>query len=74
MRGAGVASRCIHGACCVNISHLSRVKLVTILALVSFTGIAISSAYTDIEFFFYMAIFCSIFMGISQSVGECTVL
>ena len=46
----------------------------TLLAVGSFIGIALASSNTETESYFYVAIFCSIFMGISQSIGECTVL
>lgn len=65
MRGAGVASRIIHGAKCVNITHMNRVILCTVLGIFSFAGISLASANTDILAFFYVSIFCSIFMGVS---------
>ena len=65
MRGAGVISRYANGACCVNIRHITRIMICTVLAIFSFLGIALASANTDDESYFYVAIFCSIFMGIS---------
>lgn len=65
MRGAGVISRYANGACCVNINHKTRVIVCAVLAVFSFLGIALASSNTHIYAYFWVAIFCSIFMGVS---------
>ena len=65
MRGAGVISRYANGACCININHKTRIIVCVALAVFSFLGIALASSNTNIQAYFGIAIFCSIFMGIS---------
>ena len=66
----GAASRMINGACCVNISHLTRIKFVAFFQFLSFIMIAFACMNKDIPMFFWVAVVSSIFSGISQCVGE----
>lgn len=52
MRGAGVISRYVNGAYCVNIPHMTRIKVITILSVISFLGIALASSDTTITWYF----------------------
>ena len=74
MKGSGVISRYVNGACCVNISHIRRMLMVTVFSIFSFLLIAIAAENTQDILFFYVALFSSIFMGIAQSFGEACVL
>lgn len=65
MKGSGVISRYVNGAFCVNISHINRMKMVTIFSIISFVGIALASENTQDIMFFYIALVSSIFMGIA---------
>ena len=65
MRAAGVLSRYINGACCVTINHVRRMQMVTIFSVISFLGIAVAAANTKDVSYFYVALFCSIFMGVA---------
>ena len=46
MKGTGVIARYVNGACCVNITHIRRMLMVTIFSIFSFIMIAISSENT----------------------------
>ena len=65
MRSAGVISRYINGAFCVNVTHISRMNMATVFSIISFLGIAISSVHTNNINYFYVALIASIFMGIA---------
>jgi len=65
MKGSGVISRYVNGACCVNISHINRMKMVTIFSIISFVGIALASENTQDVNYFYIALVSSIFMGVA---------
>jgi hypothetical protein len=74
MRFAGVISRFVNGACCVNIKHIQRILMVTIMSIASFLAIAYSTKMAVYPSFFWIAIFASIFMGVAQSFGEAVII
>ena len=40
MRGAGITTRLVNGACCVNVAHMTRVGIATFITFLSFALIA----------------------------------
>ena len=46
MIGSGVISRYVNGACCVNISHIRRMLMVTVFSIFSFLTIAMAAENT----------------------------
>lgn len=74
MRFAGVITRYVNGAYGVNISHLKRIQMVTIFSIISFVGIATASLNTESIWFFYLALFSSIFIGVAQAFGEAIII
>lgn len=74
MTSISICTRYANGSFLVNIPHLTRVKIVSVLQLASFMGIAIASFYSSQEFMFYLALFASMLTGISTGMGEATFL
>lgn len=66
----GAGSRLVNGACCVKVSHMTRILIVTIFTFGSFILIAVCCFNEDIPAFFWVAVGASVFTGISQSFGE----
>ena len=67
---AGALARYANGLCCINFTHLYRARIVTFLYIASFACIAIASMNTEIEFFFYLALFASVSIGIASNLSE----
>ena len=69
-------TRYVNGTLLVNIRHMKRFTMVVILAIIAFLLISLASFKGDNkeESFFYVAIFASILIGISSSMGEATFL
>ena len=74
MKLSGVITRYVNGACCVNISHKTRIIMVTMLSVLSFVSIAMASRFSKHIIFFYIALFASVLMGVASSLGEACVL
>lgn len=74
MTSISICTRYANGSFLVNIPHLTRVKMVSLLQMASFVGIAVASYYSDKEEFFYLALFASVLTGISCGMGEATFL
>ena len=70
----GVLTRYANGTILVNVPHLTRAKIVSLLQLMSFLGIALASYYSSQNSMFYVAIFSSALTGISSGMGEATFL
>jgi hypothetical protein len=61
----GGISRLVNGACCVNLAHTTRIGIVTIFTLCSFLAISVCCFNDDNPAYFKVAVFASIFTGIS---------
>ena len=61
----GGFARLVNGACCVNIKHSTRVAIMTCFSLCSFLMIAVACTNDHYPAFFWIAVFASIFIGIS---------
>ena len=81
MTGISVLTRFANGTFLINVRHMVRFSMVVILGIVAFSLIAFASyegsehegdpAYQN---FFYVAIFASVLVGMSTSMGEATFL
>lgn len=78
MTSISICTRYANGSFLVNIPHLTRVMIVTMLQLTSFIGIALASYLSDPEnpkdSLFYLSLFASVLTGISCGMGEGTFL
>lgn len=70
----GAISRFVHGRFFVQVKHTNRIALTAFMCFSSFIMISIACIYDTIHWMFYLAIFGSIFAGISQSFGEAVFL
>jgi len=61
---AGAVSRFVHGACCVNVKHLTRSKIVTRATIMSFFLIAVACMNKNVSSFFWIAVAASTLNGI----------
>lgn len=78
MTGIGIISRYVNASLLVNIKHMNRFWIVIILCFIALILISMASykgyqGETSIEWF-YLAIFASVLIGISHSLGEATFL
>ena len=74
MRGAGIITRLVNGACCVNVRHLTRVIIATLITAISFGLIAAACLNENKVIFFWVAVVASVLQGIAQSFGEAVIL
>ena len=74
MTSISICTRYANGSFLVNIPHLIRIRIVSVLQFASFMGIAIASFYSNHEIMFYLALFASVLTGISCGMGEATFL
>ena len=75
----GAASRFVNGSLCVNVRHTVRIGIVTVFTFCSFLMIALacikgSGSGNKSLVYFVLAVFASIFTGISQSFGEAAIM
>ena len=70
----GAISRLVNGACCVKVAHTTRIAIVTIFTFGSFIAISLACFNDKNPDYFFVAVFASIFTGISQSFGEAVFL
>lgn len=61
----GAISRFVHGRFFVRVKHTNRIALTAFMCFCSFIMISIACIYNTIHWMFYLAIFGSIFAGIS---------
>ena len=61
MRGAGVTTRLVNGACCVNVRHMTRVGWATFITFLSFALIAAACIFEQYVAFFWVAVVASVF-------------
>jgi len=61
----GLISRQVHGACCVTIKHRIRMAIFFWLTFLSFIAISIACFYDHVPAMFWLAVFSSIFQGVS---------
>ena len=75
MTGIGFCSRFLNGTVLVNIKHMIRFWMSTLLALTAFCLVALS-AYKGTQSddasigWFYLAVFAAVLVGMSQAMGE----
>ena len=64
MRVSGVLSRIVNGKFCINVSHKTRIVIVTVVGIFSYLALAVSTENSIKPEFFWVAIFGCILMGI----------
>ena len=74
MKGSGLITRLVNGACCVNVRHLTRVIIATLFTAISFGLIAAACLNENNVIFFWIAVLAGVLMGIAQSFGEAVIL
>ena len=75
----GMITKFANGTCLVNVPHMKRITIVSILMITSFTLISTASFHTPAPdavnppiFWFVMAICASCLIGIAGGMGEAT--
>ena len=61
----GAISRLVNGACCVKVAHTTRIAIVTLFTFGSFVAISLACFNDHNPDYFFVAVFASIFTGIS---------
>ena len=77
MSTVSLLMRYVNGTCLVNIKHLTRFYAVTCLGVTAFCLVAIACYEGDnggSDSFFFVALFSSVLVGMSSSMGEATFL
>ena len=76
-----ILTRLANGSCLVNVPHMVRITIVSMLAMTSFALIALASFNAPAAdekdphiFWFVVAVLASCLIGISQGMGEATFL
>jgi ABC-type bacteriocin/lantibiotic exporter with double-glycine peptidase domain len=65
MRGAGITTRLVNGACCVNVRHMTRVGIATLITFLSFALIATACIFENQPIFFWVAVAASVLQGVA---------
>jgi len=65
MRGAGITTRLVNGACCVNVAHMTRIGVATFITFLSFALIATACIFENRPIFFWVAVVASVLQGIA---------
>ena len=69
-----ICTRFTYGACLVNIHPLTKIRVVSSLAILAFLLVALASFFHQHHAFFWVAITACVFVGISCGLGEATFL